>query len=44
MLILLALQSTSAGSVPSNVGTLGAEMRKLKPSVAVPVIIWDKTI
>ena len=34
MLILLALQNNSTGSVLTNVGTLGAGIRELKPGVA----------
>ena len=35
---MLVLQSNSAGSVPTNDGTLGAEIRELKPCVAAPEV------
>ena len=38
MLILLALQSNSTGSVQTNDGTLGAEIIELKFGVAAPTI------
>ena len=37
MLILLALQSNSVGSVLTKDGTLGAEIRELKPGAAAPL-------
>ena len=36
MLILLALQSNSTGSVPTNNGRLGVGIKELKPGVAAP--------
>ena len=38
MLILLALQSNSTGSVLANDVTLGAGIRELKPGVAAPIV------
>ena len=43
MLILLALQSNSVGSVLTNNGTLGAGIKKLKPGVAAPFMEYRKS-
>ena len=39
MLISLAIQNNSTGSVLTNGGTLDAEIRELKPGVAAPTTI-----
>ena len=49
MLTLLALQRNAAGSVLINNGTLGAEIRELKPGVVAQglygiLLIYDKQI
>ena len=44
MLILLALQSNSTGSVLINDGTLGAGIKELKPGAAAPIFLPTFTI
>ena len=40
MLVLPALQSNSAGSVLTNDGRLGAEIRELKPGLSAPPTLY----